>query len=95
MSINDNENMDLDSMADDLSGIAPPAPSVPFSNVSKSTTPWMDDTLRSKESALLRLDRLLGAEERDWYYSCHCWLLSYLVPHSHTVAMIQTGGMIL
>lgn len=59
MSIKEHENMDLDSMADDLSGIAPPAPSVPVSNISTSATPWMDDTLRSKESALLRLDRLL------------------------------------
>ena len=35
----EHENMDLDSMADDLSGIAPPAPSVPVSNISTSATP--------------------------------------------------------
>tara|TARA_Y100000768_G_scaffold259528_2_gene197500 strand:- start:2265 stop:3833 length:1569 start_codon:yes stop_codon:yes gene_type:complete len=59
MSIKEYENMDLDSMADDLSGIAPPAPTVPVSNILTSATPSIDDTLRSKESALLRLDRLL------------------------------------
>ena len=46
-------------LADDLSGIAPPAPSVPVSNFSNSDSSWMDDTLRSKESTLLRIDRLL------------------------------------
>ena len=47
MSIKEHENVDLDSMADDLSGIAPPAPSVPVSNISTSATSWMDDTLLS------------------------------------------------
>ena len=37
-------------LADDLSGIGPPAPSVPVSNFSNSDSSWMDDTLRSKES---------------------------------------------
>ena len=59
MTDKESENLDLDSMADDLAGVAPPAPSVPISNISTAGTTWMDDTLRSKESALLRLDRLL------------------------------------
>ena len=52
----ESENLNLDSMADELAGVPPPAPSVPFSNISTAGTTWMDDTLRSKESALLRFD---------------------------------------
>ena len=49
----------LDNLADDLSAITPPAPSVPVSNISDTDSTWMDDALRSKESTLLRIDRLL------------------------------------
>ena len=59
MTITNGNDGDLQSLADDLAEMAPPAPSVPVTNIPNSGTSWMDDTLRSKESTLLRIDRLL------------------------------------